>query len=115
MDSSFYNVLPSFSFRRRSVKLSFIAKYSPLLTPNGSWARVSVPMWRIPLSRPLGVLGLVSQYLTNYLAHTDSSCGNARLHRRTPLLVVATPTDTFFRTDVGACRYAKVYLAFVTL
>ena len=35
--------------------------------PRRAWVLVSVPIWGLPLTRPLPVLGLVSRYLTNSL------------------------------------------------
>ena len=55
---------PSSLTRRRWVRLSPIAQYSPLLPPVD---RISVPMWPFDLSVRLPIVGLVGRYLTNYL------------------------------------------------
>ena len=60
---------PSSLTRRRWVRLSPIAQYSPLLPPVGvrSLDRFSVPMWPFNLSVRLPIVDLVGRYLTNYL------------------------------------------------
>ena len=46
-------------------RVSPIVQYSPLLPPVGVWTVSPVPVWLIILSDQLGIVALVSHYLTN--------------------------------------------------
>jgi hypothetical protein len=79
--------------------------FAPAATRRPS-AHVSEPIWGLPLSRPLPVLGLVGRYPTNYLIGPPPILGRDRDDPLYPLSVRGLPALLTYR---GLASVSRVY------